>query len=509
MTTEALLLALDQGTTNTKAVLVDAATGHVRSVASRPVGITFPTPGWVEQDAGQLWHATAKAGAPECLAAVDRCPVVIAIASQCDSVVAWRRSTGQPLGPALGWHDACTAQWCVELAAGRPSVAGLVRTRTGLSLDPMFSPPKMRWLLDAAVTGGSDSGDVLLGVVDSWLLWKLTGRHVTEAGNASRMLLFDLETLRWDPALLDVFGVPAGCMPQVLDSDGDFGATVASSGLPVGIPVAAVLADSHAALYHHGCVRPGAGKATYGTGSSVMTPCDGPEPAPLGIATTLAWLVGGRPTFAREGNIVASGSALDWMAATLGCPPGESGGKYLTRLAEGVPDAGGVTFVSAFSGLGAPYWDRSATGIPAGVTGCTIPAHLPRAASEAGAHQIADVVEAIESDGRASVGTLHAKRWGGRVGASHADPNRPARPRGPRLGRARGVGPRRGTVGGRAARPRGWRHARVVAPGAAGRWAGCAPDAPAARSHAPAGWRCRRKAPARRACGLYACVMNR
>ncbi|HEY3436233.1 MAG TPA: FGGY-family carbohydrate kinase, partial [Actinotalea sp.] len=190
-------------------------------------------------------------------------------------------------------------------------------------------------------------------------------------------------------------------------SDAGFGRTRAVAGLPAGLPVSSVLADSHAALYQHGCTSAGTGKATYGTGSSVMTPCEGPDAGPAGIATTLAWLTDG-PTYAREGNIVASGSALDWMAGTLGAPAGLSGGAYLTALASEVPDAGGVSFVPAFSGLGAPYWDRTATGVLTGISGGTTPAHLARAALEAVAHQVADVVEAIEADGRARIDVLHA-----------------------------------------------------------------------------------------------------
>lgn len=402
-----LVLAIDQGTTNTKALLVDPATNEVVASASRPVAIEFPAPGWVEQDAEQLWRATL-AAVLECLAArPGTVPAGIAISNQRESAVAWSRTTGRPLGPVLGWQDARTAEWCAALAA-RPGAAELVRTRTGLSLDPMFSAPKMRHLLDGAVAAGSDPRDVALGTIDSWLVHRLTGMHLTEAGNASRTLLLGLVDLDWDTDLLDLFGIPAHTLAEVRGSDAGFGVTTGADGLPAGLPVVAVLADSHAALYQHGCTVPGSGKATYGTGSSVMTPCDGPDGAPDGIATTLAWHVQGAATYAREGNVVASGSALDWMARTLGVPAGTSGGAFLTTLAAEVPDAGGVSFVPAFSGLGAPYWDRQATGLLAGVTGGTTRAHLARAALDAVAHQVADVVEAIESDGGARIATLHA-----------------------------------------------------------------------------------------------------
>lgn len=405
------LLAIDQGTTNTKAFLVEPTTGAIVASSCRAVGIAFPAPGWVEQDAEELWVVT--------LAAVEGCLeqrpdlecLGVAISNQRESVVAWSRRTGEALGPVLGWQDARTADACATLGR-RPGVDDLVRSRTGLSLDPMFSAPKMRWLVDTAVAGGAAVEDVRLGTIDSWLVYRLTGQHLIEAGNASRTLLLSLASRSWDPELLELFGIPASALPEVRASDGGFGQTAGVRGIPDGIPVVAVLADSHAALYQHGCTSPGTGKATYGTGSSVMTPCEGPKGGPSGITITLAWEIGGIPTYAREGNIIASGSALDWMARILGVPAGTSGGAFLTTLAAEVPDAGGVAFVPAFSGLGAPYWDRSAAGLLTGISAGTTPAHLARAALEAVAHQVADVVEAIESDGGASIDRLHTDGGG-------------------------------------------------------------------------------------------------
>ena len=406
---QTLVLAVDAGTTNTKALLVQPVSGAVVATSSRPVGITFPAPGRAEQDAEQLWQATATAMA-DCLERAPREAVVIgvALANQRESVVAWSRRTGAPLGPVLGWQDVRTTDACAALSA-RDGAATMVRERTGLSLDPMFSAPKLRWLWDDAMEHGADPDDIALGTVDAWLVHRLTGEHLIEAGNASRTLLLGLRELDWDDDLLDLFGLSRDALPQVRDSDGGFGRTLAGlPGIPAGLPVLAVLADSHAALYHHGCGAPGTGKATYGTGSSVMTPCLGPEPAPLGIATTLAWRAGHRPIFAREGNIMASGSALDWMARTLGAPAGRAGGEFLSDLARTVPDSGGATLVPAFSGLGAPYLDRRATGLLTGVTAGTGPAHLARAALEAVAHQVVDVVEAVEADGGARIAVLHA-----------------------------------------------------------------------------------------------------
>jgi glycerol kinase len=396
------VLAIDQGTTNTKALLVDVGSGSIGARASRRVTIEYPAPGWVEQDAAQLWGATAEA-VRDCLAsAPDLSPVAVAVSNQRESVVAWSRTTGAPLGPVLGWQDARTAQRCAELG----SSADMVRSRTGLSLDPMFSATKMRWLLDSVVAAGADVADVCLGTIDAWLIWNLTGEFATEAGNASRTLLLDLRDLDWHQDLLDLFGIPLSTLPVVRASNAGFGLTRGSDRIPTGLPVLAVLADSHAALFHHGCTLPGAGKATYGTGTSVMTPCSGPDAAPQGIATTIAWLTD-RPTYAREGNIIASGSALDWMARMLSAGEQEPGGAFLTDLAGTVEDAGGVVFVPAFSGLGAPYWDRAAQGVLVGMTGGTQRAHLARAALEAVAHQVADVVEAIESDSDARIDVLH------------------------------------------------------------------------------------------------------
>lgn len=400
-----VVLALDEGTTNTKALLVDVATGAVVASASRPLGIRFAEAGRVEQDATQIWQSTVEA-ARACLALAPEASVrALSISNQRETVVCWDRVTGEPLGPALGWQDARMAPWCDDLLRGRPEVADLVRTRTGLSLDPMFSAPKMKAAVEAAVAGGADPAAIAVGTVDSWLVRRLTGHHAIEVGNASRTLLLDLQTGEWDDELVEVFGLRRAVLPEVRASDAGFGRTVTDE-LPTGVPVAAVLADSHSALYHHGCTQPGTGKATFGTGSSIMTPTAAPTAAPEGIATTVAWEVDGMVTYAREGNIIATGSALDWMAATLGAPEGVAGGAFLSELAATAPDAGGAAFVPAFSGLGAPYWDRRAVGVLTGVTGGTRRAHLARAALDAVAHQVADVVEAMESSGEDRIEVL-------------------------------------------------------------------------------------------------------
>jgi len=389
-TTGEAVLAIDQGTTNSKAVLVDAG-GEIVGSGSAPVGLTTPAPGWVEQSGERIWESVLQA-VQAAVGGTSASIVGVGLSTQRESIIAWQASTGRPLGPLIGWQDRRTAAWCAAIDDGRRDV---VRRRTGLQLDPMFSASKIRWLLDNLPAGVPHS-EVRVGTVDSWLLWNLTGAraHVCEAGNASRTLLFDVVDLSWSPQLLDVFEIPQAILPAVQSSQSAFGTTRAVPGVLDGTPVLAVMADSHAALYGHGCRRPGMVKATYGTGSSVMTPVAHFTADGSGVPTTLAWVLDG-PTYAREGNILSSGATLAWTANLL------TGGDLdaLMTLASGVPDSGGVSLVPAFSGLGAPHWDRSATALLCGMTGGTTAAHLARAAVDAVAHQICDVADTLEDDG--------------------------------------------------------------------------------------------------------------
>ncbi|AEG44477.1 glycerol kinase [Isoptericola variabilis] len=380
-----VVVALDQGTTNTKALAIDVS-GRVVAKASAPVGITTPAAGSVEQDAEEIWTRSVDVLA-RCIDEAGASSVVgLAIANQRESVVAWDRSTGAPTGPVLSWQDSRTAEWCATL--GDAQTVGLVQGRTGLPLDPMFSAPKMAWVLRDA------DPSTVVGTVDSWLLWNLTGstEHVIEAGNASRTLLYRLDKLCWDDDLLALFGIRPSALPEPRRSHGPFGRT-ACEGLPRGLPVLAVLADSHAALRGHGGGTPGIVKATYGTGSSVMRGTGSDLEHRQGIATTLAWL-DESPTYALEGNIRYSGSALEWTARMLGLP----GAVALGELAAQVPHAGDVAFVPAFGGLGAPHWDPSAVGTITGLGARSTPAHVARAAFDAVAHQVADVVQAMVAD---------------------------------------------------------------------------------------------------------------
>ena len=416
MPTRPIVLAIDQGTTNSKALAVDAA-GRVVARAARALApIRTPEPGWFEQDPEDLWQATL-AAVGQCLDGAGESDEVeiagIALANQRESVVAWRASTGEPLGPALGWQDARTSQRCDALESRQPGAASLIHARTGLRLDPMFSAPKMAWLLESL--GGppaAGAGDVRIGTIDAYLIARLTGECATEAGNASRTLLFDLRTLAWDDDLLALFGLPAAVLPPVRASNAGFGTTRAGLGaLPAGLGVTAVLGDSHAALYGHGLTAPGAGKVTYGTGSSVMAPVLAlgatlPEP----VSTTLVWL-GETPFYAREGNVIATGAAVDAMAHLLRF---ESVGTMLALVEVAPASSGGtvgattgLSIVPAFSGLGAPYWDRAAQPVIVGWGRDTSAADLAAAALDAVAQQVCDVVDAMRDAGDA-LDALHA-----------------------------------------------------------------------------------------------------
>lgn len=394
-----VVLALDEGTTNVKAVAVDG-TGEVVASSSRPLSIRNAAPGWAEQDAEEIWQSSLAVLAEVADAVAGTEIAGLAISNQRESVVAWDPETGMPAGPVLSWQDTRTADVCAALA---PDHGARVTQLTGLPLDPMFSAPKMAWLLDQAPDG------TVVGTVDSWLVWKLTGgaRHVIEAGNASRTLLLDLATLDWHAELLEVFGIAPSVLPIVIPSTGEFGAT-ACSGLPARLPILAVMADSHAALRGHGGGEPGVVKATYGTGSSIMRGTGAGLVRRDGLATTLAWLDEG-PVYALEGNIRYSGSALDWTARLLGAPTAAA----LGEIAATVEDSGGAVLVPAFGGLGAPHWDPSAVGTITGLGAATGPAHVARAAFDAVAHQVADVVaamgdtpEALRADGGATASAL-------------------------------------------------------------------------------------------------------
>ncbi|WP_182903987.1 FGGY family carbohydrate kinase [Microbispora sp. H10830] len=382
-----LILAIDQGTSATKCLLVDAA-GHVVARASAPVGIEYPHPGWVQQSPMDIW-ASVRDGVARCLAGHDPAAVAaVGISNQRESLMLWERATGLPVGPMLGWQDQRTVDACRRV---RASGAGeLVRDISGLPLDPMFSALKARWLLDHYDPDRrrSGRGELCLGTVDSWLIWQLTGSHRIEMGNAARTQLLDVRRRAWSDQLLDLFGVPPEVLPTLTRSDGPFGEVRNLPGLPPSVPLAGVLGDSHAALLAHGAVTSGLVKATYGTGASVMGLVDGLDEVPQGMCLTIAW-DDGAAAYAVEGNIRAAGAVLAWLATLLRTTPDD-----LVVMAEGASSAG-VDIVPAFGGLAAPWWDEHATATISGLALGATPEQLARAAIESIALQVNDVVDAV------------------------------------------------------------------------------------------------------------------
>ena len=386
-----VVVAIDQGTSSTKVVVVDD-TGTIVSSVTVALGQAHPHPGWVQQDADEIFTSVLRGLAEATIGFGDRIAAV-GLSSQRESALAWDRSTGQPLGPLLGWQDRRTSGTAADLtAAGH---GDLVREVTGLPIDPMFSALKFGWLLDQVDPDRSRSraGEICLGTVDSWLLFKLTGEHRIEAGNASRTQLLNLDTVDWDDRLLTLFGVPRAALPRIDTSSAASADIVGVPGLPAHTRVLAVLCDSHAALYAHGVRGPGAVKVTYGTGSSIMGLQGGAASTAGGLVRTIAWQTDA-VAYAFEGNILSTGSTMVWLAGLLGSTPAA-----LFALAEGAPADHGLDLVPAFSGLGAPWWDENAHALISGLSLGTGPADLARAGAESIPLQIEDVLAAADADG--------------------------------------------------------------------------------------------------------------
>ena len=392
------ILAIDQGTTNSKAVLV-SPDGHILSRGSSPVGLTHPQSDWVEQDPLRIWDSVQEAISVCLQAARDVSVIGIAISNQRESVTAWDATSGRPLGPVISWQCRRSAPVCAELtAAGHgPRVQEL----TGLPIDPMFPGPKMRWLLDRI----PDGHDIRLGTVDAWLIHCLTGGavHACDASNAARSQLYDLNRRCWSDELCALFGVPMNYLPQVYDSAAHFGATRNVKVLPDGIPVCSAIGDSHAALFGHGAYTPGDSKVTFGTGSSIMTTLPAYIAPKNGITTTIAWSIGGKPTYAFEGNILVSAAALPWMVNLLGLPDVQA----LTDLAA-TAEPNGPGFVPAFVGIGAPHWQADARALFCGINFNTTRAQMARAVTDSMAFQVHDVFAAMAAQSPTPLGRLFA-----------------------------------------------------------------------------------------------------
>ncbi|MET0824114.1 MAG: glycerol kinase GlpK, partial [Solirubrobacterales bacterium] len=402
-----MILAIDQGTTGTTCLVFDGD-GRIRGRAYSEFRQHFPRPGWVEHDPNEIWEVTRRV-ASHALADARADPAsldAIGITNQRETVVAWDPSTGEPVHNALVWQDRRTAARCDELReAGHEP---LVRERTGLVLDPYFSGTKIEWLLRNV----EEARGAIFGTVDSWLVFKLTGRHATDLSNASRTMLFDIGERRWDPELCGLLGVDPERLPEPMPSAGIFGTTSEFGGE---IPVAGIAGDQQAALFGQGCAHPGMAKNTYGTGSFVLLNAGERLPAPAdGLLTTIAWELDGRITYALEAAVFVTGAAVQWLRDGLGLVAEAAETEGLAASLESNDD---VYFVPALTGLGSPYWDPYARGTIVGLTRGTSRAHLARAALEGIAYQTVDAVRAQErvagkplSELRADGGAV-ANRW--------------------------------------------------------------------------------------------------
>ncbi|MBO9467785.1 glycerol kinase [Tropicibacter sp. R15_0] len=398
-----LLLAIDQGTTNTKALVFDGD-GQVVQSASAPCQTHYPETGWAEQSAAQIW-TTTQAVINEACAGIEDQIAGIGITNQRETIVIWDSETGQPVGPAPIWQCRRTAPICAELLD--QGLGDEVLDLTGLGINPLFPASKLAWLIKNREGAKDllDQGRLRAGTVDSWLLWNLTGgtSFATDHSNASRTLLFDTARLDWSPRLAEIFSLPqdalATLLPNPLPSDSRFGDTESTAtNLPGGIPIHAMMGDSHAALFGHGVRAPGQVKATYGTGSSLMALTQTRPHSRHGISGTIAWTTGGTTFYALEGNITVSAQAAAFVAGLLGIDDVQT----LSDMASSVSDSDGVSFVPALAGLGAPHWDDSARGLVSGLHHGTTANHLARATFEAIAHQVCDVYAAMEQDLAAS-----------------------------------------------------------------------------------------------------------
>ncbi len=411
--TKTYLLALDQGTSSSRSILF-TPDGQIAAMAQRELTQIYPQPGWVEHDAREIWRIQLDT-AREVLTQAGATPQqvrAIGITNQRETTVVWSRRTGEPIHHAIVWQDRRTEAFCADLRAGtsRGGVDGdidastLVQQRTGLRIDAYFSATKLRWILDH-VPGARDAaerGELAFGTIDSWLIWHLTeGReHLTDASNASRTMLLNIHTGQWDEDLLRLFDIPRSVLPEVRPSSGDFGHTTLLGGK---LPIGGVAGDQQASLFGQACFRPGLAKNTYGTGCfMLMHTGDQAQASRNGLLTTAAAQPDGQRAYALEGSVFIGGAVVQWLRDGLQAirASGE-----VQQLAESVPDAGGVVFVPAFTGLGAPYWAGDARGAILGLTRGSTVAHIARAALESIAFQSAALLQAMSRDAVAHGGS--------------------------------------------------------------------------------------------------------
>ena len=395
---EKYILALDQGTTSSRAIVFDH-NGSIRSAAQKEFSQHFPQPGWVEHDPNEIWSSEAAVIA-EAISAIDingKNIAGIGITNQRETTIVWDIDTEEPVYNAIVWQDRRTASLCDQLKA--QGLVDMVREKTGLIIDAYFSGTKIKWILDN-VPGArerAEKGKLRFGNVDSWLVWRLTRGevHVTDVTNASRTMLFNIHTLKWDEDLLKLLDIPVSMMPEVKSSSEVYGHTKTTI-FAHEVPISGIAGDQQAALFGQMCVEPGAIKNTYGTGCFVMLNTGArPVLSRNNLLTTIAWKIGDKVNYALEGSIYVGGSVVQWLRDGLGIIKSSS---EVEELASSVPDSGGVYFVPALTGLAAPYWDQYARGTIVGITRGTTAAHIARAALDGIAFQTYDIAQAMSRD---------------------------------------------------------------------------------------------------------------
>jgi glycerol kinase len=394
-----LLLAIDQGTTGSTALVMDQS-GKTLGRKNVEFEQHFPQPGWVEHDAEQIWQSVvdAVAGALAGAGVEGGAIAAIGITNQRETTLIWERDGGRPIHRAIVWQDRRTADRCAELRAAGHLEA--VRATTGLVLDPYFSGTKIAWLLDNVdgARARAEAGELAFGTMDSYLVYRLSAgkTHVTDVTNASRTLLMSLASLEWDATMMEMLGVPAALLPTIVPSAGEIAKTEGFPGLPDGVPIAGIAGDQQAALFGQACFSVGDVKCTYGTGAFVLANIGhAPIPSGHGLLTTVAWKIGDEVVYAFEGSAFIAGAAVQWLRDGLGLIESSTD---IEELAKQVSSSEGVYFVPALAGLGAPYWDAEARGVICGITRGTTKAHLARATLEGIAHEVTDLVEAMASD---------------------------------------------------------------------------------------------------------------
>lgn len=400
------ILALDQGTTSCRAIVFDRK-GQIISTAQQEFTQHFPKPGWVEHDPIEIWKTQAEM-ARKALDKKSIRPTAIAgigITNQRETVVVWDRENGQPVYPAIVWQDKRTSEYCEELKDRGYST--LVREKTGLVIDAYFSGTKVKWILDhvEGARAKAEAGDLLLGTIDSWLIWNMTGGalHITDVTNACRTLLFNINTLDWDEELLELLDIPKQMLPQVKQSSEVYGQTQKDF-LQEAIPIAGIAGDQQAALFGQMCTQKGMVKNTYGTGCfMLMNIGDTPIVSKNNLLTSIGWKIKGKTQYVLEGSIFIAGAVVQWLRDGLKII--ENSGD-VEPLAASVSDSGGVYFVPAFAGLGAPHWNQKAKGTLFGITRGSTDAHIARAALDAIAYQTMDIVKAMEADAGISIEEL-------------------------------------------------------------------------------------------------------